>query len=31
MKDMGKATYVIGIEIFWNRSKGILGLSKNPI
>ena len=28
MKDMGEATYVIGIEIFRNRSQGMLGLSK---
>ena len=28
MKDMGKATYVIGIEIFRNRSQGMLGLSQ---
>ena len=28
MKDMGEATYVIGIEIFQNRSQGMLGLSK---
>ena len=27
MKDMGKATYVIGIEIFYDRSQGLLGLS----
>ena len=26
MKDMGKATYVIGIEIFRDRSQGLLGL-----
>uniref|UniRef100_A0A2N9HUJ9 Reverse transcriptase Ty1/copia-type domain-containing protein n=1 Tax=Fagus sylvatica TaxID=28930 RepID=A0A2N9HUJ9_FAGSY len=28
MKDMDKTTYVIGIEIFRNRSRGILGLSQ---
>ena len=28
MKDMGEATYVIGIEIFRNRSQGMLGLSQ---
>lgn len=28
MKDMGEAKYVIGIEIFWDRSYGILGLSQ---
>ena len=28
MKDMGEASYVIGIEIFWDRSQGILGLSQ---
>ena len=28
MKDMGEATYVIGIEIFRNRSQGLLGLSQ---
>ena len=28
MKDMDEATYVTGIEIFWNRSQGMLGLSK---
>ena len=27
MKDMGGASYVIGIEIFRNRSQGLLGLS----
>ena len=27
MKDMGEATYVIGIEIFRDRSQGLLGLS----
>jgi hypothetical protein len=27
MKDMDEATYVIGIEIFRDRSRGILGLS----
>ena len=26
MKDMGEATYVIGIEIFRDRSRGLLGL-----
>ena len=28
MKDMGEATYVIGIEIFRERSQGLLGLSQ---
>ena len=28
MKDMGEASYVIGIEIFRNRSQGMLGLSQ---
>ena len=28
MKDMGKTSYVIGIEIFQNRSQGMLGLSQ---
>ena len=28
MKDMNEATYVIGIEIFQDRSRGILGLSQ---
>jgi len=28
MKDMGKAYYVIGIEIFRDRSQGLLGLSQ---
>ena len=27
MKDMGEASYVIGIEIFRNRPQGLLGLS----
>ena len=27
MKDMDEATYVIGIEVFRDRSRGILGLS----
>jgi len=27
MKDMGEASYVIGIKIFLNRSQGLLGLS----
>ena len=27
MKDMGEASYVIGIEIFQNRSQELLGLS----
>ena len=27
MVDMGEANYVIGIEIFRNRSRGVLGLS----
>ena len=28
MKDMGEANYVIGIAIFWDRSRGLLGLSQ---
>ena len=28
MKDMGEASYVIGIEIFRDRSQGILGISQ---
>jgi len=28
MKDMGEAYYVIGIEIFRDRSQGLLGLSQ---
>ncbi len=28
MKDMSEASYVIGIEIFRDRSQGILGLSQ---
>jgi len=28
MKDMGEAYYVIGIEIFRDRSHGLLGLSQ---
>ena len=28
MKDMGKASYVIGIEIFCEKSQGLLGLSQ---
>lgn len=28
MKDMGEASYVIGIEIFRDRSQGLLGLSQ---
>lgn len=28
MKDMGEASYVIGIEIFRNRSQGLLGMSQ---
>ena len=28
MKNMGEATYVIGIEIFRDRSHGMLGLSR---
>ena len=29
LKDMGDAYYVIGIEIFCDRSQGLLGLSQN--
>jgi len=29
VKDMGEVSYVIGIEIFRNRSQGLLGLSQN--
>jgi Reverse transcriptase (RNA-dependent DNA polymerase) len=28
MKDLGEASYVIGIEIYRDRSRGILGLSQ---
>ena len=28
VKDMGEVSYVIGIEIFRNRSQGLLGLSQ---
>jgi len=28
MKDMGETSYVIGIEIFHERSQGVLGLSQ---
>lgn len=28
MKDMGEASFVIGIEIFRDRSRGLLGLSQ---
>jgi Reverse transcriptase (RNA-dependent DNA polymerase) len=28
MKDLGKASYVIGIKIYRDRSHGILGLSQ---
>ena len=28
MNDMGEASYVIGIEIFRDRSQGLLGLSQ---
>ena len=28
MVDMGEANYVIGIEIFRDRSRGVLGLSQ---
>jgi len=28
MKDMGEASYVIGIQIFCNRSQGLLGLPR---
>ena len=29
MKDIGEATYVIRIDIFRDRSRGLLGLSQN--
>ena len=29
MKDMGEASYVIGIQIYRERSRGILGLSQD--
>jgi hypothetical protein len=29
MKDLGKASFVLGIEIHQDRSKGVLGLSQN--
>jgi hypothetical protein len=29
MKDLGKASFVLGIEIHRDRSKGVLGLSQN--
>ena len=28
MKDLGNASYVLGIQIYWDRSKDILGLSQ---
>jgi hypothetical protein len=28
MKDLGEAAHVLGIEVHWDRSKGILGLSE---
>jgi Reverse transcriptase (RNA-dependent DNA polymerase) len=28
MKDLGESSYVIGIEIYRDRSRGILGLSQ---
>ena len=28
MKDLGKASFVLGIQIDWDRSRGILGLSQ---
>lgn len=28
MKDLGEASYVIAIEIHWDRANGILGLSQ---
>ena len=31
MADMGEATYVIGIEIFRDRSRGLLGLSQKRL
>jgi len=31
MKDMGEASYVIGIEIIRDRSQGLLGLSQKNI
>ena len=29
MKDLGEASFVLGIEIYRDRSKGVLGLSQN--
>ena len=29
MKDLGDASFVLGIQIHWDRSRGILGLSQN--
>ena len=29
MKDLGEASFILGIEIHWDRSKGVLGLSQN--
>jgi hypothetical protein len=28
MKDLGEASFLLGIEIQWDRSKGVLGLSQ---
>lgn len=28
MKDMNKAAYIMGVKIYWNRSKKFLALSK---
>ena len=28
MKDLGEASFVLGIEIHWDRRKGVLGLSQ---
>lgn len=29
MKDLGEASYVLGIDIYRDKSKGVLGLSQN--